>query len=68
MRITEKTITPTTGVQRTPLNQDTIKTINGTKYIVHSIYAGSKDFRQVFTDLVVEKTVRRLDKKDGAAA
>ncbi len=34
--------------ERIPLNEYTVKTINGTRYKVHSIYAGDKNFQHLY--------------------
>lgn len=44
---------------RIPLNKCLVKTINGTRYKVHSIYSGDKDFRHLYENLVAEKAARQ---------
>ena len=56
----ERHCTSTTEYEeRTPLNEYTVKIIKGTRYKVHSIYVGGKDFRQLFEDIIVTKAARR---------
>lgn len=45
--------------ERTPLNEYTIKIINGTRYKVRSIYVGDKDFKKLFEDLIVTKVTQQ---------
>ena len=40
--------------ERTPLNEYTVKVINGTRYKVRCIYVGDKDFKKLFEDLIVK--------------
>ena len=47
------------STEKTPLNEYTVKVINGTRYKVRSIYVGDKDFRQLFEDIIVTKAVRQ---------
>ena len=42
-----------------PLNEYTIKVINGTRYKVRSIYVGDKDFKKLFEDLIVTKATQQ---------
>lgn len=45
--------------ERTPLNEYTVKIINGTRYKVRSIYVGDKDFKKLFEDLIVTKATQQ---------
>lgn len=61
-------MTETRKQERTPLNEYTVKVINGTRYKVRSIYVGDKDFRQLFEDIVVTKAAQGQRCGDGANA
>ena len=49
----------TKNKERIPLNEYTVKIINGTRYKVCSIYVGDKDFKKLFEDLIVTKATQQ---------
>ena len=53
----------TENKERIPLNEYTIKNINGVCYKVCSIYTGNKDFKKLFEDLIITKAVQRQNKR-----
>ncbi len=48
--------------EKIPLNEYTIKTINGVCYKICSVYTGNKDFKKLFEDLIITKAVQRQNK------
>ena len=53
----------TENKERILLNEYTTKTIRGVCYKVYSIYAGNKDFKKLFEDLIITKAVQRQNKR-----
>ena len=52
----------TESKERIPLNEYTTKIIRGVHYKVYSIYAGNKNFKKLFEDLIIIKAVQRQNK------
>ena len=52
----------TENKERILLNEYTTKIINGVHYKVYSIYAGNKNFKKLFEDLIITKAVQRQNK------